>query len=178
MVQVNDDIYVEVKQRVYKHKTEDPVFQEAKDLIKYQSRRIGALQGWNNRYRQRIEILKQAELETEQLREQLQVTRQTLLTALQKKAEIESGYDKAVDALEQLDQRLGNLKRSYEFVMAGQGPTSIRDRWVLLIQAVKDLLFPPPEEPRSPKISPPEEEEDSWAEESVRNIQKNLLDNP
>lgn len=178
MAEVNDDIYVEVKKRVYKHNTEDPVFQEAKSLIKYQSRRIGSLQGWNNRYRQRIEILKQAELETQQLREQLQTTRKTLLTTLQKKTEIESGYDEALAALGEIDQRLGNLKRSYELVTAGQGSASVRDRWTLLIQAIKDLLFAPVEESTPRKIISSDDDADSWTEDSVRNIQKNLYDNP
>jgi len=178
MAEVNDALYVEVKKRIYKHKNEDPIFQDAKDLIKYQSRRIGSLQGWNNRYRQRIEILKQAELETQQLREQLQVTRETLLTALERKSEIEAGYDEALDALGKIDQRLGHLKHSYQLVTGGHGPTSIADRWAMLMLAVKDLLFPPPEEDSDPKIASPEDESDSWAEHSIRNIQKDIYENP
>ncbi|WP_346289441.1 hypothetical protein [Sphaerothrix gracilis] len=176
MTEINDDAYVEVKKRIYKYKLEDPVFQDAKSLIKYQSRRIGSLQGWNNRYRQRIELLKQAELETQQLREQLQVTRQTLVTTIQRKSEIESGYDEALLALEKVDQRLGNLKRSYQIATSGPGTASIRERWALVIQAVKDLLFPPPEDPIDIKPDPPDEPDD-WTVDSVQNIQRDLYEN-
>jgi hypothetical protein len=179
MAEVTDSNYEEVRKKIYKYKGTDPVFLEAQDIIKYQSRRIGSLQGWNTRYRQKVELLNQAAAETETLRQQLQQTREVLVTALRTKAELESEYDVALTELEKIDQRLGNLKRSYELVSAGASSTNLKQRWMILLQAIKDLLFPPEDEPgpvTPPKPLPAGNDDDRFTE-TTATIQRDLLEN-
>jgi hypothetical protein len=182
MAAVTDSNYEEVRKKIYKYKSTDPVFLEAQVIIKYQSRRIGSLQGWNTRYRQKIELLDQAAAETEMLRQQLQQTREVLVTALRTKAELESEYDIALTELEKIDHRLGNLKRSYELVSLGNSSTTtLKQRWMLLLQAIKDLLFPPDDEPGASSLalskpSPPDNDDDRFTE-TTATIQRDLLEN-
>jgi len=175
MTDIADDNYEQARKRVYKHKSTDPVFLEAQSIIKYQSRRVGSLQGWNTRYRQRIEILNQAVAETEELRQQLQLTRQTLVTTLQNKAVLESEYDTTLAELEKIDKRMQKLKRSYQLATQVTGTTSFQDRWAMVLQAVKDLLFPPADEPVTKSALPTHEKD--WADDTIDNIQRDLYEN-
>lgn len=182
MVEISDNNYEERKKKLYRYQSSDPMVDEAKDLLKYQSRRIGSLQGWNNRYRQRIELLKQSAQEAETLQMQLQRTKDALIVTLQGKASLESDYDVALKELEKIDTRLGYLKSSYQNLTQLEGAGDLKDRWMLLLQAIKDLLFPPNDEPSFTPVRSilPQSSDDpanNWTRESIADTQRDLHQN-
>lgn len=176
----------QVKQRLYKIKTDDSNFQQAVALIKNQNQRIGALQGWNNKYRGQISLLKKeqqillTDLEAE--RQRLKKHKEALLKLVQDKADLVQERREILKELKDFDEKVENVKNAYNIFSKNDSKLSFAQRFHVVMLAIKELISPSQEsetivEIQSQSTDPTEPFEDKpWMKNDAANIQRAIRD--
>jgi hypothetical protein len=130
----------QLKAKLYQVKNNDPFYQAAIKIIKYQSRQIGAFKAWNNRYRNQNNVPNNVD----KIKKELDSNKHLLARQVRQTQELLQEREQILQELKQFDQRVKKLQIAYEQA-ENSGGLSLWQRIQGVMLAVKELLSPPEE---------------------------------
>jgi chromosome segregation ATPase len=142
---IDEDKLVKDLYKKYKnnHLTVDD-YAEAIALLKKQRRRLGSLQGWNNRYRVEIAHLKQENATLQQLQQQVDKQKKLILKLTEDKTALNQQMREAIQELEEYEKKIHKVQLAYEQASGTDGTLTLWERLNVLLLALKELFSPTP----------------------------------
>lgn len=140
-----DEKLERLKAKLYKVKNSDPYYQAVIKIIKYQSRQIGGLKAWNDRYRHQNDVISKGnstpQSSLEKIKQELNTSKNLLSRQVQKTQELLQEREEIIQDLKIFDEKVNNLKIAYEEAEHSSG-LSLWPRIQVVMLAVKELLSP------------------------------------
>jgi chromosome segregation ATPase len=140
-----DEKLEQLKAKLYKINNSDPYYQAAIKIIKYQSRQIGGLKAWNDRYRSQNDVISKGnstpQSNLEKIKQELNTSKQLLARQVQKTQALLQEREEIIQDLKKFDEKVYNLKVAYEEAEHSSG-LSLWQRIQVVMLAVKELLSP------------------------------------
>jgi glutamine amidotransferase-like uncharacterized protein len=153
-------------------------YTEAVAVIKHQRRRIGALQGWNNRYRVEVVHLKKENATVQQLKHQVAMQKQVIQKLVQDKTQLNQQMQQAIQELEEYENKVLKVQSAYEQASRADGTMKLWDRFNVLLLALKELFSPTPldSETNIKEVNAENLDDKPWMKTDQASIGKALLD--